>query len=250
MSARTGIGWTDATWNPIVGCERVSPGCAHFYAKQLHDQRHRAHVAGKAVARQYAVPFETVQLKPDRLRHPLSWREPRRVLVNGVSDLFHEDVPSEYIATVFAVMAAAARHTFEVLTKRPQRMLDWFAWFPTHYNGPRRSARPWRGTASASSGYSPRPASSGGRSPTCGSASASSTRSTLARETTMRPAAGIDSISPRAIMFSTGCRWQPSTRAAAATAMRRRGQSAAVPCVGRPFGSPWLAVRSARGGRT
>lgn len=122
MSARTGIEWTDATWNPTVGCDRVSPGCAHCYAKQLHDQRHTAHLAGKLQAVQYAHPFEVVQLKPERLAHPLSWRTPKRIFVNSVSDLFHDAVPDEYLHRVFAVMALASRHTFQVLTKRPARM--------------------------------------------------------------------------------------------------------------------------------
>jgi protein gp37 len=123
MSAKTGIQWTDATWNPVVGCTQVSPGCAHCYAKQLHDQRHKASLEGKMAAPQYREPFETVQLKPDRLTVPLSWREPRRIFVNSVSDLFHDDVPDEYIAAVFGIMAAAEHHTFQVLTKRPARML-------------------------------------------------------------------------------------------------------------------------------
>lgn len=118
----TGIQWTDETWNPVVGCTQVSPGCAHCYAKQLHDMRHRAHLAGKAMVPQYAVPFEVVQLKPERLTAPLSWRKGRRVFVNSVADLFHDDVPDEFIAEVFAIMALAERHTFQVLTKRPARM--------------------------------------------------------------------------------------------------------------------------------
>jgi protein gp37 len=122
MSTTTGIEWTDATWNPVVGCERVSPGCAHCYAKQLHDQRHNAHLAGHQMAKQYHVPFETVQLKPERLTAPLGWRKPRRVFVNSVSDLFHDAVPSWFVDRVFAVMAGAQRHTFQVLTKRPERM--------------------------------------------------------------------------------------------------------------------------------
>jgi len=122
VSTKTGIEWTDATWNPVVGCDRVSPGCAHCYAKALHDQRYRAHARGKQVAVQYHVPFETVQLKPERLGYPLSWRQPRRIFVNSVSDLFHDAVPDEFIAQVFAVMALADRHTFQVLTKRPARM--------------------------------------------------------------------------------------------------------------------------------
>lgn len=126
MSAKTGIAWTDATWNPIVGCTKVSQSCKNRYAKALHDMRHKAHLAGKAMAPQYAVPFETVQFMPERLDAPLRWRAPRRVFVNSVSDLFHEDVPDEFIEHVFAVMALAQRHQFQVLTKRPARMLEWF----------------------------------------------------------------------------------------------------------------------------
>jgi protein gp37 len=116
------IEWTDRTWNPVVGCTKVSAGCKHCYAKTLHDQRHKAHNDGKAVPAQYAQPFETVQLMPDRLRDPLSWRKPQRVFVNSVSDLFHEDVPDEFLDRVFAVMALSPSHTFQVLTKRAERM--------------------------------------------------------------------------------------------------------------------------------
>lgn len=126
MSTKTGIQWTDATWNPVVGCSKVSQGCKYCYAKMLHDQRYKAFLAGKQVAAQYRVPFETVQLKPERLSFPLSWRAPRRIFVNSVSDLFHEDVPDEFILEVFQTMAQAEQHTFQVLTKRPARMLRWF----------------------------------------------------------------------------------------------------------------------------
>lgn len=126
MSATTGIEWTDATWNPVVGCTKVTQGCKHCYAKTIHDMRHKAHLAGKKVAPQYAQPFETVQLKPERLTAPLRWREPRRVFVNSVSDLFHEDVPDAFIFDVWSTMAQAERHTFQILTKRPARMLQWF----------------------------------------------------------------------------------------------------------------------------
>jgi protein gp37 len=134
MSTTTGIEWTDATWNPVVGCERVSPGCAHCYAKQLHDQRHKAHLAGHQMAKQYHVPFENVQLKPERLTAPLGWRTPRRVFVNSVSDLFHDDVSAEYIDKVFAVMALTPWHTYQVLTKRPKRMQEYMLerWVPDH----------------------------------------------------------------------------------------------------------------------
>lgn len=122
MSSKTGIEWTQATWNPVVGCEQVSPGCGLCYAKTIHDMRHKAHQEGKKVAAQYAVPFESVQLKPERLTMPIGWKEGRRIFVNSVSDLFHEAVPFEFIDRVFAVMALTPRHTYQVLTKRPDRM--------------------------------------------------------------------------------------------------------------------------------
>jgi protein gp37 len=128
MSARTGIEWTDATWTPVTGCEQITPGCAHCYAKSEHDRRHAAYLAGKKMAPQYAVPFEKVQLQPQRLTEPLSWQKPRRIFVCSGADLFHDDVPFEYIAQVFAVMSLAERHTFQVLTKRPARMLAFFKW--------------------------------------------------------------------------------------------------------------------------
>lgn len=118
----TAIQWTDETWNPVVGCTKVSQGCKNCYAKQIHDNRHKAFLAGKKVAPQYSQPFEHVQLMPERLLQPLTWRKPRRVFVNSVSDLFHEDVPDEFLDQVFAAMALAQRHTFQVLTKRPERM--------------------------------------------------------------------------------------------------------------------------------
>jgi protein gp37 len=129
---RTKIEWTRGadgsdgyTWNPVVGCTKVSQGCKLCYAKTIHDMRHKAFLAGKAVAPQYSMPFEMVQLMPDRLTWPLSLRQPSRIFVNSVSDLFHEDVPDEFIDQVFAVMALADRHTFQVLTKRPKRMLEY-----------------------------------------------------------------------------------------------------------------------------
>ncbi|WP_116201310.1 DUF5131 family protein [Amycolatopsis circi] len=110
MSDASKIEWTDATWNPATGCTKVSPGCDHCYAETLHERFH-----GKG-------SFATVTLHPARLDVPLRWRKPRRVFVNSMSDLFHDDVPDEYIAKVFGVMAAASHHTFQVLTKRHGRM--------------------------------------------------------------------------------------------------------------------------------
>jgi protein gp37 len=123
--ADTAIQWTDKTWNPTTGCTRVSPGCKNCYAFALHDMRHAAHKAGKAVPKQYAKPFTELQMFDDRLTDPLSWRKPCRVFVNSMSDLFHKNVPDEFIDHVFAVMALARRHTFQVLTKRSDRMRDY-----------------------------------------------------------------------------------------------------------------------------
>jgi protein gp37 len=123
----TGIQWTDETWNAITGCEQVSPGCAHCYAKVEHDRRHKAHQAGKKVARQYAEPFEVVQLHPDRVDAPLRRRKPARYFVTSGADPFHEDVPDEFLNRLFAVMAMASRHTYQLLTKRPLRMREYLS---------------------------------------------------------------------------------------------------------------------------
>ncbi|MFT4038357.1 MAG: phage Gp37/Gp68 family protein [Thermomicrobiales bacterium] len=124
MGDHSGIQWTDATWNPTTGCTRVSAGCDHCYAFQLHDQRHAAYLAGRMpdAPPQYHRPFSEVQLIPERLSLPLRWTKPRRIFVDSMADLFHSDVPTEFIAEVWAVMTLAPRHTFQVLTKRPQRM--------------------------------------------------------------------------------------------------------------------------------
>jgi protein gp37 len=127
----SGIQWTDATWNPTAGCTRVSAGCDHCYAFQLHDQRHAAYLAGRFpdAPAQYHRPFSEVQLIPERLSLPLRWMKPRRIFVDSMSDLFHPGVPDSFIDSVFAVMANAPQHTFQVLTKRPQRMHRYFS-FP------------------------------------------------------------------------------------------------------------------------
>jgi len=125
----TAIEWTDKVWNPTVGCTRVSEGCRNCYAFALHDMRHAAHREGKKVPEQYAKPFKELQLMPDRLDAPLHWRQPCRVFVNSMSDLFHEDVPDSFIDGVFAAMGAcedAQRgHIFQLLTKRAARMLEY-----------------------------------------------------------------------------------------------------------------------------
>jgi protein gp37 len=115
MSDTTGIEWTDATWNPVTGCTKVSPGCDHCYAETFAERF-------RGTPGHYFERGFDVQLRPDKLNLPLRWRKPRKVFVNSMSDLFHKDVPDEYIANVFAVMALARRHTFQVLTKRHGRM--------------------------------------------------------------------------------------------------------------------------------
>lgn len=113
MGDKTGISWTEATWNPVTGCTKVSPGCDHCYAESI------AHRFDGTPA--YPNGFE-VTLRPERLDQPLRWKKPRMIFVNSMSDLFHKDIPDEYIARVFAVMGLAKQHTFQVLTKRHGRM--------------------------------------------------------------------------------------------------------------------------------
>lgn len=127
MAQATKIEWTDVSWNPVHGCSRVSTGCKNCYAETLSLRY------GQTTAPWTARNAEqNVMLKPHKLREPLSkagpWKNPCRVFVNSMSDLFHEQIPDAYIAQVFAVMAAAPQHTFQVLTKRPERMREWFAW--------------------------------------------------------------------------------------------------------------------------
>lgn len=121
------IEWTDETWNPTVGCSRVSPGCDHCYAIGVaHRAMQPAH-EGLTIKRKGEPTDWTgeVRLLPDRLDVPLRWRKPRRVFVDSMSDLFHRDVCSHFIGSVFRTMARCPQHTFQVLTKRPQRMCAW-----------------------------------------------------------------------------------------------------------------------------
>ena len=126
----TSIQWTDRTWNPVRGCSVISPGCVNCYAMT---QAHRFSGEGQPyhglTKLTKAGPQWTGRLRPieDTLLDPLSWRKPQRVFVNSMSDLFHEAVPYEFIDRVFAVMAIAHQHTFQVLTKRPERMCAYFA---------------------------------------------------------------------------------------------------------------------------
>ena len=140
---KTTISWTDDTWNPVRGCSRISPGCEHCYAERIATRfsgpgkpfegliklvgkakRHpdTGYVAGGG----RGIWNGTVRLVPEHLADPIRWRQPRRVFVNSMSDLFHENLPDDHIAAVFGVMAMAPKHTFQVLTKRGERMREWF----------------------------------------------------------------------------------------------------------------------------
>jgi protein gp37 len=115
MGLNTGIEWTESTWNPVTGCTKISPGCKYCYAERL---------AGRLQAmgqRNYRNGFE-LTLQPHMLELPLRWRTPQSIFVNSMSDLFHEDVPVEYIQRVFDVMRRAHWHRFQVLTKRAERL--------------------------------------------------------------------------------------------------------------------------------
>jgi protein gp37 len=130
MSENSAIEWTDSTWNPVRGCTKVSPGCKHCYAERF-SERFRG-VPGS--------PFEQgfdLRLVPEKLGEPLRWRTPKRIFVNSMSDLFHERIPTEYIAKVGSVMEQANWHIYQVLTKRHERLhgllageLRWLARLP------------------------------------------------------------------------------------------------------------------------
>lgn len=121
MGDKSKIQWTDATWNPVTGCNKVSRGCANCYAerdwKRLSENPETVY-HGRA--------FNDVRCHEERLDLPLRWRKPRKIFVNSMSDLFHESIPFTFIEKVYDVMRSATHHTFQVLTKRPQRMLQFF----------------------------------------------------------------------------------------------------------------------------
>jgi protein gp37 len=117
VSDRSAIEWTEATWNPVTGCDKVSPGCAHCYAETF--AKRWEGIPGHP----YEQGFD-LRLWPTRLELPLSWKRPRRIFVNSMSDLFHPGVPDEFVEQVFATMIRADWHVFQILTKRPERMVE------------------------------------------------------------------------------------------------------------------------------
>lgn len=115
--AKSKIEWTDETWNPVTGCDKISPGCKYCYAETMAN---RLKAMGQP---NYANGFN-LTLQPQMLEHPLRWKKPRMIFVNSMSDLFHKDVPLDYIKQVFDVMNKAHWHTFQVLTKRADRLAE------------------------------------------------------------------------------------------------------------------------------
>ncbi len=124
MGLKTGIEWTDATWNPVTGCTKVTAGCDHCYAEALAKTRLREIYLRRSpvldTPENHDDPF-AVRLWPDRLSDPARWSEPRTVFVNSMSDLFHHDIPDSFVLRVFETMLRADWHIYQVLTKRPSR---------------------------------------------------------------------------------------------------------------------------------
>ena len=119
MSTQSRIEWTEATWNPVVGCTKISAGCKHCYAEVMARRLQAMGTPG------YEFGFKKIRLRPEKLNEPLVRSKPTVYFVNSMSDLFHPHVPAEFIDKVFATMRAAHWHTFQVLTKRPERMAEY-----------------------------------------------------------------------------------------------------------------------------
>ncbi len=147
MANLTAIEWTEATWNPVTGCDRVSEGCDHCYALTLAK---RLKAMGNVRYQRDGDPRTSgpgfgVTLHPDKLIEPFAWRRSRIVFVNSMSDLFHGEIPDDFIADVFSVMEATPMHTYQVLTKRPGRMASLLrAWAGEGFDPP---PNVWLGTS-------------------------------------------------------------------------------------------------------
>jgi protein gp37 len=139
MAQASTIEWTEATWNPVTGCTKISPGCKFCYAERM---AHRLQAMGQS---RYRNAFR-LTLQPDALEAPLHWKAPRVIFVNSMSDLFHKDVPLDFIQRCFQVMDKASQHTFQVLTKRPERVAELCGRLPWPSNV-------WMGTSIESADY-------------------------------------------------------------------------------------------------
>ncbi len=140
MAQNSSIEWTEATWNPVTGCTKISPGCKFCYAERMAK---RLQAMGQP---RYADGFQ-LTLQQDLVELPLSWKAPRVIFVNSMSDLFHKDVPTEFIQRCFDVMERASQHTFQILTKRPERVLEVSGQLPWPKNV-------WMGTSVEDADYS------------------------------------------------------------------------------------------------
>lgn len=128
MSQKTKIEWTDTTWNPVRGCSRVSEGCRNCYAEKVAKRFSGTGQPYEGLIASGGQWNGNITLAHHLLGEPLKWKSPKKIFVNSMSDLFHENVPFEFIASVFAIMGVTTRHTYQILTKRPQRMREFFDW--------------------------------------------------------------------------------------------------------------------------
>lgn len=150
MGQKTGIEWTDSTWNPVTGCTRVSSGCDNCYAATLAGRllrdvyRARLPVVDTDITRRD--PF-SVRLWPERLSQPLGWRDARMIFVNSMSDAFHADIPGAFIRSMFLTMLEASWHTYQVLTKRPARALRFWREHGDLFGGGPFPEHIWIGTS-------------------------------------------------------------------------------------------------------
>lgn len=141
MAANSSIEWTQRTWNPVVGCTKVSPGCAHCYAETMANRLKGMAIADKATGRDpgrkrhYIKVIDSkgrwngkLAVVPEALDDPYGWKKPTTVFVNSMSDLFHESLPFRKISAIFTVMAQNQQHTFQILTKRADRLLEFYEW--------------------------------------------------------------------------------------------------------------------------
>jgi protein gp37 len=154
MSGDSAIEWTDATWNPSTGCDRISPGCDNCYALDLAARLKRM---GQPAYQRDGDPRTSgpgfgLTLHPDRLKQPNRWRKPRMIFVNSMSDLFHKDVPVDFLDAVWDTMATTPQHTYQILTKRPKRMSRTVAALSEHIVLP----NVWLGTSIESRDYASR----------------------------------------------------------------------------------------------
>lgn len=134
------IEWTNKTWNPVTGCTKISAGCKNCYAERMAKR-----LAGRAGYPESPNQFK-VTLHPDRLEQPLKWKKSRLIFVCSMSDLFHDDVPGSFIDKIFAVMAASKQHTFQILTKRPETLVQWYRW-TDYFGGGDYLPNVWLGTS-------------------------------------------------------------------------------------------------------